>query len=120
MLIEILKAKLHQARVTGADLNYVGSITIDADLLSQAGLFAYEKVLVVNIENGARFETYIIRGQPGSGEVVLNGAAARLVARGDRIIVMAFTYLEGPPPADYEPRVLVLDEQNRVASVESG
>lgn len=118
MFVTMLKAKLHQARVTGADINYVGSITIAADLLEQAGMYPYEKVLVVDIENAARFETYIILGERGSGVIQLNGAAARLVSIGDRIIVMAFAEVPAPPPPDWEPRVLVLDEHNRVASVE--
>lgn len=118
MFVTMLKAKLHQARVTGADINYVGSITIASDLLEQAGMYSYEKVLVVDIENAARFETYIIPGERGSGVIQLNGAAARLVSVGDRIIVMAFAEVPAPPPADWQPRVLVLDEHNKVASVE--
>lgn len=116
--ITLLRSKLHQARVTGADLNYVGSITIDADLLAQAGIYAWERVLVVDIENGARFETYTIPGEPGSRTVQLNGGAARLVSVGDRLVVMAFAQVPAPPPADWQPRVLVLDEHNRVTSVE--
>ena len=118
MFVTMLKAKLHQARVTGADVNYVGSITIASDLLDQVGMYPYEKVLVVDIENAARFETYIIPGERGSGIIQLNGAAAHLVSIGDRIIVMAFAEVPAPPPADWQPRVLVLDEHNRVASVE--
>jgi len=113
----MLKAKLHRARVTGADLNYVGSITIDRALLDAAGLYPYEKVMVVDIDNGARLETYIIEGQAGGGEVQLNGAAARLVSVGDRVIIMGYALVDSPPPADWSPRVLVLDEQNRVQSV---
>ncbi len=116
MQITMLKAKLHQARVTGADLNYVGSITIDRALLEAAGMFPYEKVLVVDINNGARLETYIIAGEPNSGEIQLNGAAARLVTVGHRVIIMAFASLESPPPADWTPQVLVLNEQNQVES----
>ena len=118
MFVTMLKAKLHQARVTGADLNYVGSITIATDLLEQVGMHVYEKVLVVDIENGSRFETYIIPGEPGSGVIQINGAAARLVSVGDRVIIMAFAQVPAPPPADWQPCVLVLDEQNRVVSVE--
>ncbi len=116
--ITLLRSKLHQARVTSADPNYVGSITIDPDLLAQAGIYAWERVLVVDIENGARFETYTIPGEPGSCTVQLNGGAARLVSVGDRLIVMAFAQVLAPPPADWQPRVLVLDEHNRVISVE--
>jgi aspartate 1-decarboxylase len=118
MFVTMLKAKLHQARVTGADINYVGSITIASDLLEQVGMYPYEKVLVVDIENAARFETYIIPGERNSGVIQINGAAARLVSIGDRIIVMAFAEVPAPPPAGWQPRVLVLDEHNRVASVE--
>lgn len=117
MQVTMLRAKLHQARVTGADLNYVGSITLAADLIEQAGLYIWEKVLVVNLENAARFETYVIPAEAGSGTVQVNGAAARLAAVGDRLIIMAFAQVEAPPPADWQPRVLVLDEHNRVASV---
>jgi len=118
--ISILRAKLHQARVTGADINYIGSITIDRSLLDRAGMYLYERVLVVNIENGARFETYIIPGEPGSGTVELNGAAARLAAIGDRLIVMAFCQVDAPPPDDWRPRVVFLDAHNRVKAVEGG
>lgn len=117
MQISMLKAKLHRARVTGADLNYVGSITIDRALLDAAGLYPYEKVMVVDIDNGARLETYIIEGQAGGGEIQLNGAAARLVSVGDRVIIMGYALVDSPPPADWSPRVLVLDEQNRLQSV---
>jgi aspartate 1-decarboxylase len=114
MYITLMKAKLHQAVVTDADLNYVGSITIDSNLLKKAGLYPYEKVLVVDIDNGSRLETYIIEGEAGSGTIQLNGAAARLVAVGDRVIIMAFAHFEGAPPENYEPTVLLLDEHNRV------
>ena len=118
MFISMLRAKLHQARVTAADLNYPGSITIDAALLDRAGMYAYEKVLVVDIENGARFETYIISGKAESGEIQLNGAAARLAGIGDRLIIMAFISTTFPPPKNWQPRVLVLDEKNKVLSIE--
>ena len=117
MQISMLRAKLHQARVTGADIHYVGSITIDKVLLEQAGMFPYEKVQVVDIENGARFETYIIAGAANSGVIELNGAAARLAAIGDRLIIMAYSQVEFPPPVDWAPIVLVLDENNAVKSI---
>jgi aspartate 1-decarboxylase len=119
MQVTLLRSKLHRAAVTGADLHYVGSISIDTDLIQQAGMYAWEKVLVVDIDNGARLETYIIPAEAGSGTMQLNGAAARLVSVGDRIIVMAFAEVDAPPPANWQPRVLVLDERNRVVSVES-
>jgi len=120
MQVSMLRAKLHQARVTAADINYVGSITIDEALLEQAGMFVWEKVLVVDIENGARFETYIIPGTPNSGAIELNGAAARLVTIGDRLIIMAFCQTDYPPAKDWSPRILFLDEDNTVKSAEGG
>lgn len=116
MQIQLFRAKLHQARVTHADLNYEGSIGIDTDLISTAGLFAYEKVLVVDVENGNRLETYVIPAPAGSGEVSLNGAAARLVSVGDRVIIIAFAIVDFPPPPDWSPRVVILDEKNHVKS----
>lgn len=117
MYISLIRAKLHQARLTGAEPDYVGSIAIDTDLLAQAGLYPYEKVLVADIENGERLETYIIPAPAGSRTVEINGAAARLMHTGDRVIVMAFALVEPPPPADWAPRVLVLDEHNNVREV---
>jgi len=114
--ISMIRAKLHQARVTESDLNYEGSIGIDTDLLQQAGIYPYERVLVVDLENGNRLETYTIPAQAGSRTISLNGAAARLVTVGDRIIIMAFAQLEVPPPPDWEPRVVILDEYNEVRS----
>lgn len=116
MYVAMLRAKLHQARVTHADLNYAGSITIDTELLDAVGMYPYEKVLVVDIENGSRLETYIIPGERGSRVIQLNGAAARLVAVGDRLIIMAFSQVVTPPPADWKPTVLVLNENNDVVS----
>lgn len=114
MHISMIRAKLHQARVTGADLHYEGSIGIDTDLMRQAGIYPYERVLVVDIENGNRLETYTIPAPAGSREISLNGAAARLVSVGDRVIIMAFAQVEMPPPQDWEPHVLILDENNEV------
>lgn len=114
MTVEMLKSKIHHARITDANVNYVGSITLDPEVFERAGMYAYEKVLVVDVENGSRFETYIIKGTSGSREVVINGAAARMVATGDRIIVMSFAQVEAPPPADWQPCVLVLDEKNHI------
>jgi len=115
----LLKAKLHQARVTDADLNYVGSITIDAELMEAAGIYEYEKVLVVDIENGARFETYTIAGERGSRTIQLNGAAARLASVGDRVIIMAFAAFDAPPPQDWQPRIVVLNSDNQIISTSS-
>ncbi len=118
MQITLLRAKLHQARVTDADINYVGSITIDTDLLDQVGMFPFEQVLVADVENGERFETYIIAGERGSRVIQVNGAAARLVNLGDRLIIMAFSQVDFPPPSGWSPQVITLDEANRVKSVE--
>lgn len=109
-----LRAKIHRARVTSADLHYVGSITIDADLLAAAGIAEYEFVQVVDIDNGARLETYVIAGAPGSGVVQLNGAAARLVQVGDLVIVMAYEHTDEGPGT---PAVVLVDPAtNAVAS----
>lgn len=114
MHVSILRAKLHQARVTSANLNYVGSISIDSALLEESGMLPYEKVLIADVENAQRFETYIIPAPHGSRQIQLNGAVARLVSLGDRLIIMAFGHMPYPPPADFAPRVLVLDEHNNI------
>jgi aspartate 1-decarboxylase len=113
LYITLLKSKLHHARVTSADLNYVGSLTLDSALMQAAGIAPYEKVLVANVENGERFETYVIEGEAGSGMVQINGAAARYGVSGDRLIVMAFALVE-EVPAGWQPRVIALDENNQV------
>ncbi len=105
----MVTGKIHRARVTAADLHYVGSITIDEDLLDAAGILSYERVQVVDIDNGARLETYTIPGARGSGEVQLNGAAARLVAPGDLVIVMAYQLVETPVDPEFHPRVVLVD-----------
>jgi len=118
MQVSMVRAKLHHARVTDANVEYVGSITIDTELLEQARMVPYEKVLVVDVENGARFETYIIPGEAGSRTITVNGAAAHLVKLGDRLIVLAFALVDFPPPAGWQPQVVVLDEHNNVHHVE--
>ena len=112
MWVEVLKSKIHRASVTDADLNYEGSITIDEDLLDAAGMFVHEKVAIVNNNNGERFETYIIRGERGSGIVCLNGAAARKVQRGDIIIIMSYAYLPLEEAKEHLPTVINLDGRN--------
>jgi aspartate 1-decarboxylase len=107
----MMKSKIHRATVTGADLNYVGSITIDERLMELADLMEHEQVHVVDIDNGARFETYVIRG--GSGDMILNGAAARLVQPGDKIIVISYAHYDEAELAQYEPIVVHVDEHNR-------
>mgnify|MGYP001241604522 FL=1 len=110
------KSKIHRATVTGADLNYEGSITIDALLMEAADIVEYERVQVVNINNGARFETYAMRGEPGSGAIVLNGAAARLAHPGDQVIIISYASYEASELEDFEPRLVFVDAQNRQIS----
>ncbi len=110
--LTLLKCKLHRAAVTGADLHYEGSIAIDRALIRQAGLLPFEKVDIYNVTNGARFSTYVIPGN--TGEITLNGAAARLVMKGDRVIICAFADFEAEEARNHIPIVLLLDEQNRV------
>lgn len=113
----MMNSKLHRATVTEADLNYVGSITIDSELLDAAGMYPNEKVQVVNNNNGARFETYIIAGEPGSGVICVNGAAARLVQRGDVVIILSYVYVTDEEARTHEPTVLIMDEENKVQQV---
>jgi aspartate 1-decarboxylase len=110
----LLRSKIHRAVVTSADLHYEGSITIDADLMRAAGLAEFELVQIADIENGARLETYVLRGDAGSGIIRMNGAAARLVGVGDHIIIMAYAQLEDPPPPDWKPSIVLVDESNRI------
>lgn len=114
MQIEMFTGKLHQATVTQCDLNYQGSITIDADLLEQAGILPYQKVDIYNINNGQRFSTYTLPGRSGSKTIGVNGAAARLAAVGDRVIIVAFGYFEREELRDHQPKVLLLNEKNEV------
>src|SRR4051812_49987013 len=116
----MLKSKIHRATVTGSDLHYVGSITIDADLLEAANIREHEQVHVVDVDNGARFETYTIAGERGSGAMQVNGAAARLVHRGDTIIVISYAQYDSAELAGYEPRVVhVQAETNAIVDVDS-
>ena len=109
MMIEVLKSKLHRVRVTQANLNYVGSITIDEDLMDAANLIAGEKVQVVDIDNGSRLETYVIKGERGSGVISLNGAAARLVCVGDKVIIMSYARMDFEEAKTFEPWVIFPD-----------
>ncbi|ARK22900.1 aspartate 1-decarboxylase [Sporosarcina sp. P26b] len=113
----MMNGKLHRATVTEADLNYVGSITIDGALLEAAGMLPNEKVQIVNNNNGARFETYIIEGEPGSGVICVNGAAARLVQPGDIVIILSYVYVSEEEARTHRPTVLIMDENNRVKEV---
>jgi aspartate 1-decarboxylase len=115
----MLKSKVHRATVTGCDLHYVGSVTLDADLMRAADLLPGELVHVLDIDNGNRLETYVIEGAPGSGEVCLNGAAARLVHKGDRVIVVSYGVYDEDELAVHEPRVVHVDERNAIVAVDS-
>src|SRR5438874_806197 len=114
----MLKSKIHRATVTDCDLHYVGSITVDADLLEAADILEFEQVAVVDIDNGARFETYTIAGERGSGEMKLNGAAARLVHRGDTIIVISYATYDPDEIEHYRPRVVHVDAGNRILAID--
>jgi len=113
MRLKLLKSKIHRAAVTDANLNYEGSITIDQDLMDAAGLIPYEKVLVVNLQNGSRLETYTVPGEPGKGEICIMGAAAHLVQTGDLLIIMAFADLKPKELADFQPKIVMVDQKNR-------
>lgn len=117
MIRYMLKSKVHRAVVTDADLDYVGSITLDKDLMDAADIVANEKVTIVNNNNGARFETYVIEGERGSGIVCLNGAAARLVQRGDIVIILTYTILDDKECQDYKPRLVYVNNKNQVEKV---
>ena len=114
----MLKSKIHRATVTDCDLHYVGSITIDPDLLDAADIREFEQVAVVDVDNGARFETYTIAGERGSGDMKVNGAAARLVHRGDTIIVISYAQYSREEMEHYEPRVVHVDACNRIVTVD--
>lgn len=117
MLRNILRTKIHRATVTAANLDYIGSITIDRDLLEAADLAEWECVLVADLVNGTRHETYVIPGERGSGVVCINGAAAHLVNVGDKVIIMCFSMMDEAERARHKPRIVLVDEQNRVAQV---
>ncbi|MDO5058641.1 MAG: aspartate 1-decarboxylase [Neisseria sp.] len=117
MFRTMLGGKIHRAVVTEADLNYVGSITVDLDLLDAAGIAVNEKVQIVNNNNGERFETYTIPGERGSGVICLNGAAARLVQKGDVVIIMSYVMLSEPEMAAHEPKVVLVDENNKIRDI---
>lgn len=117
MTISMLKSKIHRAVVTQAELNYVGSITVDSELLNTAGILEYEKVQIVDIENGNRFETYTIAGEPGSGVMCLNGAAARCVSTGDHIILMCYADVTPEEAKTHRPKVVFVNEDNSISRV---
>lgn len=117
MQLTMLKGKIHRAVVKQAELNYVGSITIDPELMEAAGILEYEQVQIVDVENGNRFETYTIDGEPGSGMICLNGAAARQVQVGDHVIIMAYCQMDAKEAADHKPKVVFVDEENHIRRV---
>ena len=117
MNLTMLKGKIHRAVVKQAELHYVGSITVDTDLLEAAGILEYEMVQIVDIENGNRFETYTIAGEAGSGMICLNGAAARQVAVGDHIILMSYAQMTPEEAKEHKPKVVFVDEENQIARI---
>jgi aspartate 1-decarboxylase len=118
VLRTMLKSKIHRATVTASDLHYVGSITVDPDLLEAADIMEHEQVAVVDVDNGARFETYTIAGERGSGEIKVNGAAARLVHHGDTVIVISYAQYDRVEMEHYEPTVVHVDRDNRIVTVD--
>lgn len=114
MFRTMMKGKIHRARVTDANLNYVGSVTIDQDILDKVDILPHEKVQIVNNNNGARLETYVIPGERGSGDVCLNGAAARLVQKGDIIIIISYALVANDQLSTYKPKVAIMNERNEI------
>ena len=116
MQVQLLKSKIHRAKITGGDLDYEGSLTIDRTLMEKAGLRPYEKILASNMANGHRFETYAIAGKAGSGAIILNGATVHLGKPGDRLTIMSFTWMEEAEAEIWQPRVLVLGAGNKIVN----
>lgn len=117
MFRTMMKAKIHRAHVTDANLNYVGSVTIDQDILDQVDILPNEKVQIVNNNNGARLETYVIPGERGSGEICLNGAAARLVQKGDIVIIMSYALISEDELESFKPKVAIMNENNEIVKL---
>lgn len=117
MFVNMLKGKIHRAVVKQAELHYVGSITVDPVLMEAAGIYEYEYVQIVDVENGNRFETYTIAGEPGSGMICLNGAAARQVAVGDHVIIMAYAQMTPEEAKEHKPHVVFVDEKNQISKI---
>lgn len=114
MTITMLKGKIHRATVKQAEVNYVGSITVDPELMDAAGIIEYEKVAVVDVTNGSRLETYTIEGERGSGMICLNGAAAKLINKGDKVIIMAYSEMTPDEAKKHKPKVVFVDENNKI------
>ena len=119
MTVTMLKGKIHRAVVKQAELNYVGSITVDPELMEAAGIYEYELVQIVDVENGNRFETYTIAGEPGSGMICLNGAAARQVQVGDHVIIMCYCKMSPEEVKEHKPKVVFVDDENKIVKVSS-
>ena len=119
MTVTMLKGKIHRAVVKQAELNYEGSITVDPELMEAAGIYEYELVQIVDVENGNRFETYTIAGEPGSGMICLNGAAARQVQVGDHVIIMCYCQMSPEEVREHKPKVVFVDDENKIAKVSS-
>lgn len=119
MTVTMLKGKIHRAVVKQAELNYVGSITVDPELMEAAGIYEYELVQIVDVENGNRFETYTIAGEPGSGMICLNGAAARQVQVGDHVIIMCYCQMSPQEVKEHKPKVVFVDDENKIAKISS-
>ena len=119
MTVTMLKGKIHRAVVKQAELNYVGSITVDPELMEAAGIYEYELVQIVDVENGNRFETYTIAGEPGSGMICLNGAAARQVQVGDHVIIMCYCQMSPEEVKEHKPKVVFVDDEKKIAKVSS-
>ncbi len=117
MEISMLKSKIHRAVITQAELNYVGSVTIDEDLMDAAGLFEYERVHIVNVNSGSRIETYVIAGERGSGVICLNGAAARAGQKGDPVIIMSYAAMTPEEIKTHRPKVVFVDDKNAIVRV---
>lgn len=114
MLIEVFKSKIHRVTVTASDLNYIGSITVDEDLIDAAGLVVGERVYIVNVNNGERFDTYVIKGKRKSGEICLNGPAARKVQKGDIIIIISYAQMSVEEARDFQPKIIFPDEKTNL------
>ena len=117
MMLTMLKGKIHRATVKQAEVDYIGSITIDSELMEAAGILEYEKVQVVDVNNGKRLETYVIAGEPGSGMICLNGAAAHYVEVGDKVIIMCYAQVDEREAAQMKPRVVFVDDDNKASRI---
>ena len=116
-MLNILKSKIHRALVTGANIEYMGSICIDIELMEQAGILPYEKVLVASLDSGERLETYVIESKRGSGEICLNGAAARKIVKGDRVIILSFAFMDEEEASKHKPKIIYVNGKNKITDM---